>query len=112
MHCKDTMRSRAFSARGIAALWAMLALAAGGGASAAPTETVLYSFTGGSEGDGPVAGLIADSSGNLYGTTTSGGASGHGHDGCSSSRRAGPRRCYTPSAVCLAAATAVVSSPA
>ena len=41
------------------------------------TETVLYSFTG-SDGSGPFPGLIADSSGNLYGTTLSGGASG-GH---------------------------------
>ncbi len=43
------------------------------------TETVLYSF-GGSENDGfdPVAGLIADSSGNLYGTTFSGGTTGDG----------------------------------
>ncbi len=37
------------------------------------TETVLYSFTGGSDGAHPFAGLIADSSGNLYGTTENGG---------------------------------------
>ncbi len=64
-----------------AALWAVLAAAAGGGASAAPVETVLYSFTGSPEGpDGalPDSGLIADSSGNLYGTTVEGGASGQG----------------------------------
>jgi uncharacterized repeat protein (TIGR03803 family) len=42
------------------------------------TETVLYSFTGGSDGGGPGAGLIADSSGNLYGTTEGGGVSGCG----------------------------------
>jgi uncharacterized repeat protein (TIGR03803 family) len=42
-------------------------------------EKVLYSFTN-SGGDGldPVAGLIMDSSGNLYGTTTIGGANGYG----------------------------------
>jgi hypothetical protein len=38
------------------------------------TETVLHSFTGGSDGGNPAAGLIADSSGNLYGTTADGGA--------------------------------------
>jgi uncharacterized repeat protein (TIGR03803 family) len=37
------------------------------------TETVLYTFTGGIDGGGPFAGLIADSAGNLYGTTVSGG---------------------------------------
>jgi uncharacterized repeat protein (TIGR03803 family) len=36
---------------------------------------VLYSFTGGSDGGSPYAGLIADSKGNLYGTTFQGGAS-------------------------------------
>ena len=42
------------------------------------TETVLHSFTLGSGGGGPLAGLIADSAGNLYGTTQVGGASGQG----------------------------------
>ena len=37
------------------------------------TETVLYTFTGGSDGAYPEAGLIFDSKGNLYGTTTNGG---------------------------------------
>jgi uncharacterized repeat protein (TIGR03803 family) len=32
-------------------------------------ETVLYSFTGGADGGNPVAGLIRDSAGNLFGTT-------------------------------------------
>jgi uncharacterized repeat protein (TIGR03803 family) len=36
------------------------------------TETVLYSFKGGSDGAFPQGPLIADSSGNLYGTGTSG----------------------------------------
>jgi uncharacterized repeat protein (TIGR03803 family) len=58
------------------------------------TETVLHSFTGGSDGNIPFGGLIADSSGNLYGTTENGGASNRGV--CSSSRRAGSRRCSTP----------------
>jgi uncharacterized repeat protein (TIGR03803 family) len=43
------------------------------------TETILHSFTGGSsDGSGPLAGLIIDSAGNLYGTTTSGGTNGDG----------------------------------
>ncbi|MGE5206863.1 MAG: choice-of-anchor tandem repeat GloVer-containing protein [Chlamydiota bacterium] len=42
------------------------------------TETVLYSFTGGSDGANPTWGLIRDPQGNLYGTTYSGGASGYG----------------------------------
>jgi uncharacterized repeat protein (TIGR03803 family) len=42
------------------------------------TETVLYSFTGGSDGSCPMSGLILDLSGNLYGTTEFGGASGAG----------------------------------
>jgi len=33
-------------------------------------ETVLYSFTGGSDGGEPYAGVILDPAGNLYGTTT------------------------------------------
>jgi uncharacterized repeat protein (TIGR03803 family) len=37
-------------------------------------ETVLYSFTGGGDGAGPVAGLLRDAGGNLYGTTSAGGA--------------------------------------
>jgi uncharacterized repeat protein (TIGR03803 family) len=41
-------------------------------------ETVLYSFTGGSDGGQPQAGVIRDSAGNLYGTTLFGGASGYG----------------------------------
>jgi len=37
---------------------------------------VLYTFTGGSDGSQPYAGLVMDASGNLYGTTESGGNSG------------------------------------
>jgi uncharacterized repeat protein (TIGR03803 family) len=44
----------------------------------AQTETVLYKFTGGSDGGWPGRGVIADGAGNLYGTTQGGGASGQG----------------------------------
>jgi uncharacterized repeat protein (TIGR03803 family) len=37
------------------------------------TETVLYSFGQGKDGTGPTAGLIFDTAGNLYGTTSAGG---------------------------------------
>ena len=39
-------------------------------------ENVLYSFTGGADGGGPLAGLVGDAAGNLYGTTNYGGDSG------------------------------------
>jgi uncharacterized repeat protein (TIGR03803 family) len=59
----------------------------GGGASGYGTvfkvnpkgkETVLWSFTGGQDGGTPLKALIRDDHGNLYGTSTSGGASGQG----------------------------------
>jgi uncharacterized repeat protein (TIGR03803 family) len=37
------------------------------------TETVLYAFTGGTDGGRPMAGLVRDTAGNLYGTTRLGG---------------------------------------
>ena len=41
-------------------------------------ETVLHSFTGGSDGGYPYPGLIEDPAGDLYGTTFSGGSTGSG----------------------------------
>ena len=42
------------------------------------TETILYTFTGGLDGGEPLAGLVRDSQGNLYGTTAIGGSFGLG----------------------------------
>ena len=59
---------------GFAGLWTAVIFMAQVGALADPTVTVRHSFTGyPSDGIGPEAGLIADSSGNLYGTTADGG---------------------------------------
>lgn len=45
------------------------------------TYSVLHSFTGGNDGAGPVSDLVADASGNLYGTTSAGGT-GNCTGGC------------------------------
>jgi hypothetical protein len=42
------------------------------------SETVLHSFSNGSDGGIPAAGLIANASGTLYGTTGQGGANNKG----------------------------------
>ncbi len=42
------------------------------------TFTTLYSFTGGSDGEGPGGQLVLDSAGNLYGTAWKGGKYGQG----------------------------------
>jgi len=42
------------------------------------TESVIYSFAGGSDGINPPAGVTLDAAGNLYGTTSLGGAYGGG----------------------------------
>ena len=42
------------------------------------TETVIYSFTGGTDGGNPYAGLIFDQTGNLYGAAASDGATNGG----------------------------------
>ncbi len=42
------------------------------------TWNILYSFTGGNDGAIPYSSLVLDASGNLYGTTSQGGATGNG----------------------------------
>jgi uncharacterized repeat protein (TIGR03803 family) len=68
----------------MAAHCAMLMAAAPAGATDKPILTVLHSFQGGtSDGASPLAGLIADSAGNLYGTTSLGGGAGCSYEqGC------------------------------
>ncbi len=45
-------------------------------------QSVLYSFTGGSDGATPQSGVVFDAAGNLYGTTSQGGNSGCQGAGC------------------------------
>ena len=68
------------SIRSLAILVAVLVFGGNAIASAA-TEKVLYRFSGGADGSAPFAGLVADSSGNLYGTTADGG-NGDCQGGC------------------------------
>lgn len=53
-----------------------------GNATAGSKESVLYRFNGGKDGNSPMAGMIADSAGNLYGTTTQGGGAANCTGGC------------------------------
>jgi uncharacterized repeat protein (TIGR03803 family) len=46
------------------------------------TETVLYAFKGGSDGEYPPGGLVADKKGNFYGTTAAGGSANCPNGGC------------------------------
>jgi uncharacterized repeat protein (TIGR03803 family) len=44
--------------------------------------TLLYTFQGGTDGSTPASALVADATGNLYGTTEFGGGTGCGSQGC------------------------------
>jgi uncharacterized repeat protein (TIGR03803 family) len=46
------------------------------------TETVMYSFERGTDGGTPIAGLVVDSTGDLYGTTIYGGNVNDCEGGC------------------------------
>jgi uncharacterized repeat protein (TIGR03803 family) len=52
------------------------------GAASSSSEKVLYSFRGGSDGASPFSSVIADGSGNLYGTTNVGGGGTCRFGGC------------------------------
>ena len=67
------MRNQKFSLGLIVVLAMIAGNLLGGGTRAAAQETVLYNFTGGGDGRNPYTSLIFDSSGNLYGTASSGG---------------------------------------
>jgi|HubBroStandDraft_6_1064221.scaffolds.fasta_scaffold222450_1 uncharacterized repeat protein (TIGR03803 family) len=53
------------------------------------SETDLYAFSGGSDGAGPLAGVVFDGSGNLYGTTAFGGTGCNG-SGCGTAYQLSP----------------------
>jgi hypothetical protein len=46
------------------------------------SQSVLYTFAGGNDGGNPIAGVVLDGAGNLYGTTQFGGGGGCGIPGC------------------------------
>ncbi len=72
------IRTRDVSLKSVLGCALALGLAAPLASAQAGTETVLYSFTGGSDGAFPMCGLIMDKKGNLYGTANGGGAKGAG----------------------------------
>jgi uncharacterized repeat protein (TIGR03803 family) len=65
---KSRRNSRIYLTAAIAAITFSLAVRA-----QAQTESTLYSFTGATTGNNPIAGLIADAAGNLYGVAEGGG---------------------------------------
>jgi uncharacterized repeat protein (TIGR03803 family) len=72
------MRPKRFLAGFILRAVLLLSLAVAPDAWAAPKYKVLHAFTGGNDGGGLYGPLLLDVSGNLYGTTISGGPKGKG----------------------------------
>jgi uncharacterized repeat protein (TIGR03803 family) len=73
------MRAESMSSKGLLARAFLLGLIVVSAATAqAQTFSVIHNFTGGSDGADPLAGFTIDVAGNLYGTASSGGASGAG----------------------------------
>lgn len=73
-----SIRKITFRAANIALSLAVLAGVLGVQSAHAQTFTVLYNFTGGTDGANPAAGLLRDAQGILYGSTGWGGAYGWG----------------------------------
>lgn len=71
------MKSKTVLARAANGILAVMGLGLFAGVMAAQ-ETVLYTFTGGTDGGFPIGDLVQDSEGNFYGTTYIGGANGLG----------------------------------
>jgi len=73
------MKYQTIASRFLLAASAALMFSANATLAAAQTEGILHSFSGGTvDGSVPYSGLIADSAGNLYGTTDSAGPNGYG----------------------------------
>jgi uncharacterized repeat protein (TIGR03803 family) len=74
------MKSESISATGksILGFALVLLLAASATQMQAQSFKVVYNFTGANDGGAPLDGLVADTAGNLYATTSGGGASGNG----------------------------------
>lgn len=76
----------------IASLIALAAIALLPAEACAAQKQVLYRFGSGDDGAQPMAGLTADSSGNLYGTTSAGGGAACGGYGCGTAFELAPQQ--------------------
>jgi uncharacterized repeat protein (TIGR03803 family) len=75
MHCKKAIIRRSGSS---VLAFAMALVLLTSASSPAQTFTILYNFKGGTDGIGPMAGLVMDAAGNFYGTTEFGGINDNG----------------------------------